>query len=107
VSSVRGRLLPYSPADSPAAPRYHAERSDHLEPVDADAWLTYQWWSLDLVLGYSCCLAVLGFQQPADLDEVVGEHAVAAPDAGALDAVFRVRSQPKRCLRQLIRPCRS
>jgi hypothetical protein len=26
------------------------------------------------------------FQQPADLDEVVAEHAVAAADAGALDA---------------------
>jgi hypothetical protein len=26
-------------------------------------------------------------QQPADLDQVVGEHAVAAPEPGAVDAV--------------------
>src|SRR5512132_2511743 len=35
----------------------------------------------------SCRLVVPGVQQPADLDQVVGEYAVAAPDAGAIDAV--------------------
>jgi hypothetical protein len=30
---------------------------------------------------------LLGLQQPADLDQVVGEDSVAAPDPGAIDAV--------------------
>ena len=42
------------------------------------------WW-----IGNSCCPVVPGLEQPGELDQVVGEHAVAAPDAGTVDAVHQ------------------
>jgi hypothetical protein len=41
-------------------------------------------------------LVVLDVQQPADLDRIVDQDAVAAPEMGALGAVHAVRYQPKR-----------
>src|SRR4029450_10236073 len=40
------------------------------------------WW-----IGNACCPVVPGLEQPGELDQVVGEYAVAAPDASAVDAV--------------------
>src|SRR4029453_7671475 len=38
------------------------------------------WW-----IGNACCPVVPGLEQPGELDQVVGEYAVAAPEASAAD----------------------
>src|SRR5918995_5049577 len=57
---------------------------DEGDQDPAGAGVRLGWW-----IGNSCCPVVPGLEQPGELGQVVGEHAVAAPDAGTVDAVHQ------------------